>query len=91
MLELDRVLKVSPQDLDQHLIALKAARQQRLELIAKNIARLIERMDAAAGAADSKVLLHPNFSCAVVHSSNHVASSVVDFWGGSAPRKVESP
>ena len=81
LLELDRVLDASPDDLDQHRIALKAARQKRLELIAKNTARLIERMDAAAGVANSKVLLHPNFSRAVVHSSNHVATSVVDFRG----------
>jgi hypothetical protein len=81
LLELDRVLDVSPEDLNQHRMALKAARQKRLELIAENTARLIERMDAAAGVANSKVLLHPNFSRAVVHSSNHVATSVVDFRG----------
>ena len=81
LLELDRVLDVSPGDLDQHRIALKAARQKRLELIAQNTERLIVRMDAAAGIANTKVLLHPNFSRAVVHSSNHVATSVVDFRG----------
>jgi hypothetical protein len=81
LLELDRVLDVSPDDLDQHRMALKAARQKRLGLIAQNTERLIVRMDAAAGIANTKVLLHPNFSRAVMHSSNHVAASVVDFRG----------
>ena len=81
MLELDRVLDVSPDDLDQHRLALEAARQKRLELIAQNTERLILRMDSAASMANSKVLLHPNFSRAVVHSSSHVATSVVDFRG----------
>jgi hypothetical protein len=39
------------------------------------------RMDAAAGAANAKVLLHPTTSRALVHSSNHVATAVVDFHG----------
>lgn len=37
------------------------------------------RMDAAAGTANAKVLLHPTASKTVVHSSNHVAIAVVDF------------
>src|SRR5258707_15765283 len=39
------------------------------------------RMDAAAGTANTKVLLHPTTSRALVHSSNHVAIAVVDFHG----------
>ena len=81
LLELDRVLDMSPDDLDWHRMALKAARQKRLELIARITERPFVRMDAAAGIAKIKVLLHPNFSHAVVHSSNHVAVSVVDFRG----------
>jgi hypothetical protein len=38
-------------------------------------------MDAAAGTANTKVLLHPTASQAVVHSSNHVATAVVEFHG----------
>lgn len=37
------------------------------------------RMDAASGTANAKVLLHPTSSKTVVHSSNHVATAVVDF------------
>lgn len=39
------------------------------------------RLDAAAGTANAKVLMHPTTSRDVVHSSNHVAIAVVDFHG----------
>ncbi len=81
VLELDRVLDASPVELDQHRLALRAARQNRLELIARSTERLMARMDAAAGTASTKVLLHPTTSRAVVDSSNHVATGVVDFHG----------
>jgi hypothetical protein len=38
-------------------------------------------MDAAAGTANTKVLLHPTSSREVVDSSNHVANAVVEFHG----------
>ncbi len=81
VLELDRVLDASPEELDRHRLGLKAARQNRLELISRSTERLMARMDAAAGTANSKVLLHPTTSPAVVQSSNHVAIAVVDFHG----------
>lgn len=81
VLELDRVLDASPDDVDLHRLALRTARQNRLQLIARSTERLVARMDAAAGTANLKVLLHPTTSRAVVHSSNHVATSVVDFHG----------
>lgn len=37
------------------------------------------RVDAAVGTANTRVLLHPTASPAVVHSSNLVAIAVVDF------------
>ncbi len=81
VLELDRVLDASPDELDRHRLGLRAARQNRLELISRSTERLMARMDAAAGTANTKVLLHPTTSRAVVHSSNHVATGVVDFHG----------
>ncbi|BCJ64094.1 hypothetical protein GCM10009779_71600 [Polymorphospora rubra] len=39
------------------------------------------RMDAAAGTADTKMLMHPAKAPAVVQSSNHVPVAVVDFHG----------
>jgi hypothetical protein len=81
VLELDRVLDASPEDLDQHRLALRAARQNRRELIARSTEHLLSRIDAAAQWANTKVLLHPTSSRAVVDSSNHVATGVIDFQG----------
>jgi len=81
VLELDRVLDASPEELDGHRLGLKAARQHRLEHIARSTERLVTRMDAAAGRANANVLLHPTKSPAVVQSSNHVAAGVHDFHG----------
>ncbi|MDH6228848.1 hypothetical protein M2169_005818 [Streptomyces sp. MJP52] len=81
VLELDRVLDASPEELDSHRLGLRAARQKRLDHIARCTEHLLGRMNAAAGTANDKVLLHPTTSRAVVHSSNHVATSVVDFQG----------
>ncbi|MFJ5119647.1 hypothetical protein [Kitasatospora sp. NPDC088548] len=81
VLELDRVLGASPDELDLHRLALRAARQNRMELISRSTERLMARVDAAVGTANTKVLLHPTASPAVVHSSSHVAIAVVDFHG----------
>jgi hypothetical protein len=81
VIELDRVLDAAPADLDGHRLGLRAARQDRLELISKSTERLMARLDAAASRANTKVLLHPARSRDVVHSSNHVALAVGDFHG----------
>lgn len=81
VLELDRVLDASPDELDRHRLGLRAARQNRLQLISRSTERLMARMDAAAGAANTKVLLHPHTSRDVVHSTNHVSTAVADFHG----------
>jgi predicted transcriptional regulator len=81
VLELDRVLDASPGELDGHRLGLKAARQDRLELISRSTEHLMARMDAAAGTANTKVLLHPTMSPAVVQSREHVALAVADFHG----------
>jgi rRNA processing protein Krr1/Pno1 len=81
ILELDRVLDASPDELDAHRLGLKEARQNRLGHISRSTERLLVRMDAAATAANAKVLFHPTRSPAVVESSNHVAAGVHDFHG----------
>jgi hypothetical protein len=81
VLELDRVLDAAPDDLDGHRLGLKASRQKRLDTISRSTERLMARMDAAAGTANTKVLLHPTTSPAVVQSGEHVASVVADFHG----------
>ena len=79
VLELDRVLDAAADELDRHRLALRVARQNRMELISRSTERLMARMDAAVGTANSKVLLHPSASPDVVHSGNQVAIAVVDF------------
>lgn len=81
VLELDRVLDAEPDELDRHRVGIKTARQNRLDLISRRTQRLIARMDAAAGFANTKVLLSPIDSPALVRTSNHVASVVVEFQG----------
>ena len=79
VLELDRVLDVSPNELDGHRLGLKAAREDRLKLITRCTEQLIARMDEAAGKANAKVLMHPTKSPVVVQASDHVATGVHDF------------
>jgi hypothetical protein len=86
VLELDRVLDAAPDDLDGHRLGLKASRQKRLDTISQSTGRLMARMDAAAGTANTKVLLHPATSPAVVQSREHVASVVADFHGRMGDR-----
>ncbi|GGQ80772.1 hypothetical protein [Kitasatospora griseola] len=81
VLELDRVLDTSPDELDLHRLAIRAARQNRVELISRCTERLLARIDAAVDTANTKVLLHPTASPAVVTSGNQVATTVHDFRG----------
>ncbi|WP_433610219.1 hypothetical protein ACQP2P_40555 [Dactylosporangium sp. CA-139114] len=81
VLELDRVLDAFPEELEEHRVAIRIARRNRLDLISRTTERLLARMDAAAGTANAKVLLNPTTSRAVVHSTNHVAITVVEFNG----------
>lgn len=77
VLELDRVLDQSPEELDRHRLGVRAARQSRLGSISRCVEQLMDRMHAAAGRANRKVLLHPTMAPAVVQSSNHVVTSAV--------------
>ena len=79
VLELDRVLDASPTELDQHRLGLKAARQDRLELISQATEILLSRMIDAARTANAKVLFNPVQSPAVVESSNRIAIDVHEF------------
>jgi hypothetical protein len=82
VLELDRVLDASPDELERHLLGLTIARQNRLEPITRSTARLLTQMDATVRKANSKVLFNPLDSPAAVRSSNQVATDLLDFRGG---------
>ncbi len=79
VLELDRVLDGSPEELDRHRIGLQVARKNRVDVIARTTATLIDRMNEASNWANSKVFLNPFESPAVVRSSNRVVTAVGDF------------
>ncbi|GAA2559633.1 hypothetical protein GCM10010435_33580 [Winogradskya consettensis] len=81
ILELDRVLDASPEELENHRVGIRIARGNRLDLISRATERLLARMDDAAGTANAKVLLNPTTSRSVVHSTNHISTTVVDFNG----------
>lgn len=81
VLELDRVLDATPDELDRHRLGLQAARQDRMALISECTERLISRMDTAAGTANTKVLLHPSKAPALVEASNEVSGSILEFHG----------
>lgn len=88
ILELDRVFDASPEELDDHRLGLRTARHNRLEAISQSTNILLERMNAAARLANSKVLFHPKAAPQIVSSSNHAAANVVDF---QARLGIENP
>ena len=76
VLELDRVLSASPEDLDSHRLGLAKARENRLERIGRSTAALLAQMDESVRKANAKVLFNPFDSPAAVRSSNQVAADV---------------
>lgn len=79
VLELDRVLDASPDELEDHRQGLRLARQRRLDQLATGTASLLERMDAAAGTADAKLLLNPMAAPKVLSVRNKVHNDVISF------------
>lgn len=79
VLRLDRIMDESPDELDALRLALEENRQSRRERISEKIEHLMARLDAAAGTANSQVLLHPSTSRAAVGSINEVGSAVEQF------------
>ncbi|ALE04730.1 hypothetical protein AL755_02910 (plasmid) [Arthrobacter sp. ERGS1:01] len=79
VLELDRILDASPEELESHRNGLRIARQNRLEQITLRTEQLLARMNDAAGWANTKVLLHPTTARSVVHSSNKVELALNEF------------
>ncbi|SDT34594.1 hypothetical protein SAMN04488543_3861 [Friedmanniella luteola] len=76
VLELDRVLDSSPEELESHRLGLAKARQKRLERIGRSTAALLTQMDETVQRANARVLLNPFDSPAAVKSSNQVAAEV---------------
>ena len=81
VLELDRVLDASPDDVDAHRRGLEEARRKRLTDIGAATERLLMRIIAAAATANDKVLLHPAASPKTVRASGRVGSTIIEFHG----------
>ncbi|MDQ0846484.1 hypothetical protein [Streptomyces sp. V1I6] len=79
VLRLERALDKSPDELEGLRHALAVDRQRRRELISQKIEHLMARMHAAAGTANSNVLLHLSAHRAVVGSINRVGITVDEF------------
>lgn len=79
VVELDRVLQSTPEELDRHRIALRTARTSRAESITRATKHLLDRLDAASATANAKVLLNPIESPAIVRSRNSVSNAVGNF------------
>ena len=76
ILELDRVLDASPEELDQHRIGLKSARKDHLQFVLEGTDYLLERMKAAVEKANTKVLFNPMQSPTVIRAGNQVFAGV---------------
>ncbi|HEX7350985.1 hypothetical protein [Brachybacterium sp.] len=79
VLELDRVLDSSPEELDRHRLGLRTAREKRLSMIHRTTEQLLERMNTTIRRANAKVLLSPRLARAAVSSSNLVVGRVLEF------------
>lgn len=79
VLELDRVLEVSPEAVSDHRRGLADARRKRLNDIGASTERLLGRIVAAADTANGKVLLHPSRSPKAVRASERVSGSILKF------------
>lgn len=79
VLELDRVLEISPDELDRHRLGLAAARGNRRDLLARSTERILIQMSGTISLANSKVFFNPFDSPRAVRSSDQLASGVVSF------------
>ncbi len=77
VIELDRVLDASPEELDRHRLGLQAARRVRLQSIAEATQSALARLDAAAQTANAKVLVHPAKAPAIATNCSEAATAVV--------------
>lgn len=79
VLELDRVLTSTPEEIDRHRHGLALARQKRLDLITANTERLADRVALAADLANTHVLLHPFKPREIVQASERLTTEVARF------------
>ena len=79
VLELDRVLDASPEELDRHRVGLAKARTKRREQILQTTTRLLARIDAMAKLTNGEILRNPFNSQAVMKTVERTGSDIVQF------------
>ncbi|HMT61983.1 MAG TPA: hypothetical protein PKA24_14055 [Microthrixaceae bacterium] len=79
ILELDRVMDASPEDVDRHRLGLDVARRERSALFERATVQVLGRLNEAADTANKKVLFNPKQTPQVVGARNHVAVEVGEF------------
>ncbi|PWF26527.1 hypothetical protein [Ancrocorticia populi] len=79
VLELDRILESTPEQLEKHREGLLASRDGRLEAISKTTAHLIASIEENIKRANARVLLNPFDSPTTVRASNRVGAGIVSF------------
>ena len=76
ILELDRVMDSTPEELDRHRLGLGVARRERIELFERATKQILAQLDEAAATANRKVLFNPQQTPEVVASRNYVATEI---------------
>lgn len=79
IIELDRVLATSPNQVESHRRALQLSRHQRLELTVQHTDRIHKRLTEAQRLAQDKTLIHPSRSREVVEGGNRVTRLIASF------------
>lgn len=80
VLEMERVLAGPYDEIDQHRLGLQAARAERINAVREATENVLERIQAAIDAANSKVLFNPIQSPKVVSIGNEVADEILGMW-----------
>jgi len=80
LLEIGRVLNDAPEELNQHRLGLQAARSSRINAVQQATERILEQLQSAIDAANSKVLFNPIQSPKVVTIGNQVATEILGLW-----------
>lgn len=81
VLELDRVLAETPEGVVAYHRGMTEARKGRRDLVSGHTKNLLDRMNAAVGTANAKMVWNRAKSMEVVESANHLAAGVHDFHG----------
>ena len=79
ILELDRAMDASLEELEQHKTGLRAAREKRRALIMHTTTSLLTQIEATARKANTRVLLQPIQAKAVIVPANDSAEQIIDF------------